>query len=392
MDSSRRLDILYVGTLPPHPGGTAILACQLLDRLARRGHRVRAIAPIAVGCDDALSIPDVEVMRYQVAHFSPSPDRPAPRGLRDAEGAAIRRCFDACLGRRPDIVIAGRETFAWHVPELAERHRLPWVLLVQGATTFGILRQSLPESERRDLLKRFQRATRTVVVAEHLAPKLEALGVRHVEVISNGVDLARFLPRPTPEALKRQLRLPADAIVAMHVSNLKALKRPLDVVASARLALEADPRLVYVIVGDGPLRGELESAVDERWRRSFRFIGWQPHAAMPELMALADLVLMPSQAEARALVYLETMASGRVLIASAIDAALEVISPGETGLVFETGDVQALSELTLLAAGSPELRERLGRAAARAARAWEMAAMVDAYERLLIRTISGEGS
>ena len=66
--------ILYFGTLPPHPGGTAFVAAQILPALARRGHRVVAAAPMAAA---ALSQPDtfaaanpaIEVRRYAVPFF-----------------------------------------------------------------------------------------------------------------------------------------------------------------------------------------------------------------------------------------------------------------------------------------------------------------------------------
>jgi len=84
---------------------------------------------------------------------------------------------------------------------------------------------------------------------------------------------------------------------------------------------------------------------------------------MPEYMNLADLVLMPSEREGLARVYLEGQACGKTLIASDIPAAREVVIHGQTGLLFRMGDVEDLAEQTLLAAGDPLLREKISRPA-----------------------------
>jgi glycosyltransferase involved in cell wall biosynthesis len=72
---------------------------------------------------------------------------------------------------------------------------------------------------------------------------------------------------------------------------------------------------------------------------------------------------MPSAAETQALVYLETQACARLLLASDIPGAREVIVDGETGLLFRTGDISDLTAKTLLAASDPRRRADIGRKA-----------------------------
>ena len=72
------LDILYIGTLPPHPGGSAISGSQLLVQFASLGHRIRAVSPItstfAGGVDEfAARHPRIDVIRYPVPDFSSCP-------------------------------------------------------------------------------------------------------------------------------------------------------------------------------------------------------------------------------------------------------------------------------------------------------------------------------
>jgi glycosyltransferase involved in cell wall biosynthesis len=104
---------------------------------------------------------------------------------------------------------------------------------------------------------------------------------------------------------------------------------------------------------------------------------------MPEVLAAADMVVMPSSGEAQARVYLETQASERVLIASDIPAAREVISDGETGLLFRTGDATQLAARILSVARDPELRLRIGRQARERVAAHSLPAVVAAYSQVL---------
>src|SRR5262245_57958895 len=100
---------------------------------------------------------------------------------------------------------------------------------------------------------------------------------------------------------------------------------------------------------------------------------------MPTYLAVADLVVMPSASEALARVYVETLASGRVLVASNIPAEREVVVDGETGLLFPCGDVAALTETILGIASDPLRRQRIGQRARQFARRHDLVPAIDAY-------------
>ena len=106
------LNILYVGTLPPHNGGSAINACQILEGFVAAGHAVRAIAPITPGLESAPGPRGVELARYTVPLFEASPDQPASESYRARQRDGIRDLFPRCLGKKPPVVIIGRENFA----------------------------------------------------------------------------------------------------------------------------------------------------------------------------------------------------------------------------------------------------------------------------------------
>ena len=366
------LDVVYVGTLPPHHGGSALMSAQVLEALARRGHAIRAVAPMtalvaAAGDEYARRAPEMNVRRYIVSHFETSPDTPSGEAYQAAEFEQVAVLVDELISaRRPDLVIGGRESFAFTMSHLSRRHGLPWLQMVQGSTAIGILRGTYPPARAAPLLERLRAADAVVTPARHLASALEQLGVSPVQVVPNPVDLRRFTPGGPSDDLRARLDIDPAAFVVVHISNLKALKRIQDLVAAAGLLADSLPTAVYVVLGSGPDRRRLQESVAELGLQSrFRFVPWVAHARVREFIALADVVVMPSAGEAQALVYLETQACGRTLVASDIPAAREVVEHGRNGLLFPVGDVQALAATIARTAADPALRAEIGRHACR---------------------------
>ncbi len=385
-----RLDVIYVGTLPPHPGGSAISSSQLILGFARLGHEVRALSPItpeALSAGDcfAKSHPEIAVTRFEVPYFETSPDRSPPADYRTLEHEQIEKWLPEMIAQqRPDVIFIGRESFAWHVPDIAQTWGVPTVQRIAGGTIGSVLAQTYPEAQRRELLQQLSKVDLIVTPAAHLLDGLRALTGRNIKTVANAVDLRQFAPAPKDAGLLRELGIPSDEVVAIHVSNLKAIKRPQDVVLSAERALQHNPKLVYVVVGDGVCRQSMEDLCAERHLSGrFRFVGWIDYARLPRYMNLADFVIMPSESEGLSRVYLEAQACARLLLASDIPAAREVITDGETGVLFRTGDVESLTRKTLMLAADPELRTRIGRRACQRVSAHAIEHAVDAYLDLI---------
>jgi glycosyltransferase involved in cell wall biosynthesis len=151
-----------------------------------------------------------------------------------------------------------------------------------GSTTIGILNGSRPAPLADRLLERFNQIDVAVTFARHMQRTLGRLGLPTVKVIPNPVDLERFRPMTGRPALRRELEIGDDAIVVAHVSNLKWLKRPLDIVNAAEITSREDDRLVFLVVGDGPLRTELQEVCRERGLAArFGFQGWVDYERVP---------------------------------------------------------------------------------------------------------------
>lgn len=366
------------------------MAAQLLAGLVAMGHRIEAIAPITAEAQTDGELfrrrsPDIETARFQMPYLDTSPDTPPSADYRQLERRQIEELVGQSVAQhRPDVLIIGRESFAAHCTDLARIHSLPSVLLIQGATAMGILNGSYPKQLAASLLRHFRKADISVVSAHHVRCALAHLGVPGVEIIPNPVDVERFRPGPPSPELRRELAVSEEDVIVTHISNLKPLKRAQDFVDAAEIAVGNDDRLVFVVVGDGHCHAEIERACTDRGLSArFRFTGWLDYERIPEIMNTTEIVVMPSAAEAQALVYLETQACARTLIASDIPAAREVIDDGETGLLFPVSDVAALAEKILLAARDPDLRARLGTQGRRQVMRHSVTRVADAYSRLL---------
>jgi glycosyltransferase involved in cell wall biosynthesis len=384
--TARPLDLLYIGTLPPHPGGTAIAMSQILAGLAARGHAVRTISPTVAGERDPFAErhPDLSVHRYVLPFLDTTPDTPNADEYHESERAAIVKIGSALVEeRRPALLVAGRESFLPSVHDLASLHELPVVAFAQGSTTHALADRSYPPELAADLLERFRQADLRVTPAQHMADSMRLLGVPDFHVVPNPVDLTRFHPRPRDPALAAELGIGRDEVVLAHFSNLIPVKRPLDLAAAAPLALAHEPRLLFLIVGDGPLRAELEAAAGPAER--FRFVDWVEFDDVPTYLSVADLVVQPSAAEGQALIYLEAQATGLTVVASDIPSARDVIDDGKTGLLYPVGDIERFAEAIVRAAGDPELRARLGRRAMSRVQRHALPDIVTLHEELLAR-------
>lgn len=386
------LDVLFACPLPPQPGGSAIVCRDVLAGLARLGHRIRAIAPVtpdaAAGVEELSgTMPGVTVTQYFVPSLINNAVLPPTEEYRRVEGKRLVTLLRReIVQARPDVIVAGQETFAWYVPGVAVPRGIPTVMLVHGAPSRAILDGTYPAAMASKTLACFRKMSLVVAVAAHWASRLRTLGLSAVEFLPNPVDLVRFAPGPKDPQLLASLELDGGAIVVALVCHMKLVKRPLDLVAAAAKALPGNRRLVYVVVGDGDGRAAMETACRSGGLGArFRFVGWVPHARVPEYLRLADLVVLPSEHETQALVYLETQACGRVIVASDIPGAREVIEDGQTGLLFRKGDPEALAAVILRAASDPAWRTAIGQRARERVGSHALPRVVAAYADMLRR-------
>ena len=148
-----------------------------------------------------------------------------------------------------------------------------------------------------------------------------------IELVSNGVDLERFVPRPRPDHLVVRYGL-AGRRVLLTVSRLYARKGMDRVIESLPAVLGRFPDLVYLIVGEGAYRPTLETLVAHHdLGRNVVFAGAVPDYELTDHYSLGDVFIMANrempdgETEGFGLVFLEANACGLPVIAGKAGAA-----------------------------------------------------------------------
>jgi glycosyltransferase involved in cell wall biosynthesis len=121
------------------------------------------------------------------------------------------------------------------------------------------------------------------------------------------------------------------------------------------LAAPVHPDLRLTLVGDGPMRPEIEALIAANGlSRNVTLAGWQDEAGVQRALAGAQALILPSFAEGLPMVVMEAMAAGRPVIATAIAGVPELVLAGETGWIVPAGDPVALAEAIAALARTPQ--------------------------------------
>lgn len=199
-----------------------------------------------------------------------------------------------------------------------------------------------------------------------------------IVVIPNGVpSFAITEPR---QRIRRELRVPESATVALLVASLRPEKRVPDFVRAVRIARESNPDLLGVVAGDGVDRDAVSEAAGGDG--AIRLLGQRDD--VPRLLAAADMFALISDYEALPMSILEAMAAGLPVIATGVGAIPDLVADGVSGLLVLPRDTAAVAAALLRLASSSDLRAAMGAEGARRHREhWGAATMIDGYEGVL---------
>src|SRR4051794_15156164 len=154
-----------------------------------------------------------------------------------------------------------------------------------------------------------------------------------VLAIPNGIDTARFRPPPGFDgaALRREIT-GGDYRLVVNVARLTPQKAQRHLVEAAARVVEGRPDVRFAVVGDGPLRGEVEALAAERGLGD-RFIVTGIRTDIPQVLAASDLFVLSSDWEGMPLSLLEAMAAGCPVVTTHVGGVAEVLKDGVTGLL-----------------------------------------------------------
>jgi glycosyltransferase involved in cell wall biosynthesis len=159
------------------------------------------------------------------------------------------------------------------------------------------------------------------------------------EVVPSAVDLAQ-IPEDADESVRVELGIPAGVPVVGTVGRLDAQKAPLDFVRMAALVTERRPGTRFVMVGDGELAGEAR-VLAGRLGVEIVFTGFRLDAA--RIASAFDVFVVTSLYEGVGRSVTEAMASGRPVVATAVDGVVDLVTPGATGLLATPRDPEELA-------------------------------------------------
>jgi L-malate glycosyltransferase len=222
-------------------------------------------------------------------------------------------------------------------------------------------------------------------VLESMSPRR-----RHgVEVVTHGLPLAAVRAlRAERGAVRAELGFAAEEIVVGIVANYRRQKAYPDLLAAARIVLDANPRVRFVAVGQGPLEQEV---LREHARLGlgdrFTLLGYRPDAV--RVLAGCDVFTLSSHWEGFPVALMEALALGVPVVATAVGGIPDGVTDGREGLLVPHGQPEKLAEALTRMASDDQLRAMAATAAARRGEDFDITHAVSRIEATYAHLMTG---
>jgi glycosyltransferase involved in cell wall biosynthesis len=207
-----------------------------------------------------------------------------------------------------------------------------------------------------------KRADAVVIVSQYLANILADHGAHteKIHIINMGVDTNLF-HQQDKIATRKYLGIPANLACVVCVANFNPQKGQEHVIRAASYLCYHDPSIHWYFVGEGPLEKPCkELSRNLGIQDLIHFCGPRPPEEIPRWDAAADIVVVPSTAEAFGLAALEAMACGTPVVASNVGGLPDFIQDGENGYLIPPASSEAIAEKVRQLLEHPELRRKIG--------------------------------
>lgn len=346
-------------TCYPTYGGSGVVATELGLELAERGHEIHFISyaqPIRLtGPHANIHYHEVEVSRYPLFDYPPYDLALATRMAEVSElydvdllhvHYAIPHSVSALLARQ---MLAAKP----------RGRRLPFVTTLHGTdiTLVGLDRSYLP-------ITRFsiEQSDGVTAISRYLRDRtLREFDIRNnIQVIYNFVNCDVYC-RDAEAARRRTEYAPQGERILVHLSNFRPVKRVGDTIEVFDQVRKKVPSKLLMI-GDGPDRSRAEwLAVQKGIHNDVLFLGKQDQ--VHEKLAIADIMLLPSELESFGLAALEAMACEVVPIATRVGGIPEVVEHGKSGYLAEVGDVDSMARYAVELLSDERRIEEMSKAA-----------------------------
>src|SRR5215469_2850480 len=348
-------------TCYPSYGGSGVVGAELGLELAQRGHQVHFISyasPMRLedgGRDhERVRFHPVNMLAYPLFEYPPYALALASKLCEVAHSEsldlihmhyAIPHAVSAYLAR--EMCKASR-----YLPFVTTLHGTDITLVGRDPSFLPITRFGIEQSDRVTAISNYLRQA-----------TLDTFAVSTpIQVIYNFIDAEFYRRRPDP-SLKRHIAPHGESII-VHISTFRPIKRIMDCIEILARVRARGLGARLVMCGDGPERADAQAlAAKLNVSEDVIFAGQQPQSMIREYLSIADLLLLPSQSESFGLVALEAMACEVPVIATRVGGLPEVVEDGNTGYLFEVGDVNAMAAGAISLLSNQALTQQFGRLA-----------------------------
>lgn len=196
-----------------------------------------------------------------------------------------------------------------------------------------------------------------ITVSEYLNREVAARGGQRLKTIYNGYPQLTFSePDKLRQHFRKRWNIPSEATVIGTIARLHPTKGHHYLIKAAAHLKTKIPNLHLLLIGDGPLAGELELELKKE-KIKFTLTGYLPQAyqALPAM----DLFVLASLSEGMGLVLLEAMQAHIPIVASAVGGIPELIRTGKDGLLVQAADPEALAKACITILENPRLAKIL---------------------------------
>jgi glycosyltransferase involved in cell wall biosynthesis len=233
--------------------------------------------------------------------------------------------------------------------------------------SFGPFQGALANTAFRAAERRAGRVTdHFVVVAHAMTRQYLAAGIgqaQHYTCVRSGFNLKPYEAATNDPELRRELGLALSDIVVGVVGRLFPLKGHDDLLRMAPQLIEAVPHLRFLLVGEGPLRPQLETQITALGLRGKVLLAGAVDAEhMARYFGIMDVLAHLSRREGLPRAVAQALAAGVPVVAYACDGTPEVCRNDETGFTVTVGDLATFAQRLRQLATDPALRQRFGTA------------------------------
>ena len=182
-------------------------------------------------------------------------------------------------------------------------------------------------------------------------------------VVNNGIDGKIFNPDKKYKDIRKELNIPSEAKLVLFLARFTHQKQPIVLLKSFIEAVKKDPDLFLLMVGDGEQKAEAVEILNASG--ASKNVLLSPFRQdVPDILAAADIFVLPSLWEGLPIALLEAMAMGKAIIASKVDGTKEIISHKENGYLIDIENLQDnLTKALLELSDNKNLREQMEKAA-----------------------------